>query len=330
MNCPICDFIDTKVLYTVTVEESARCFIRNKRYPDFQLLKNNLYKLWNSDKCQVLRCLNCDFSFSYPYIAGDNIFYNIVYKKPAYPTWKFEFEETLNTINSILKYRDISDSTLLEIGAGDGAFLKKIAGIIPTNRIVATEYSDYGKKEISKLGIEVHSCDFRKMAEEWNNKFSYVCLFQVLEHLDGLDSVFETLYRITRDKGQVFIAVPNDKRINFNEANGALLDMPPHHIGRYTKKSFELLAKRFGWAIKNYKIEVPNFKEHLAQFSLYTHLKEAQKDNSLDSVIISNKITRKLFTKIRVQYLKNKNLNLIKENYQKLGGDSQWVHLEKI
>lgn len=66
------------------------------------------------------------FSFSYPYIAGDNIFYNIVYKESTYPTWRFEFEETLNTINSILKYRDISDSTLLRIGAGDGAFLKKL------------------------------------------------------------------------------------------------------------------------------------------------------------------------------------------------------------
>lgn len=332
MDCPICGNTHIKLVYSISIEESARHFIHNKRNHKFQLLKSHLYKLWNSNECQVLQCLNCGFTFSYPYIGGDKIFYNLAYERSAsgYPKWKFEFEETLKNIELIVKNENLNNFTLLEIGAGNGAFLKKVSEIIPSDQIVATEYSDYGKKEILNLGIEAYSCDFRKKAEEWNNRFYYVCLFQVLEHLDNLDAIFETLYKITKDKGQVFIAVPNHKRINFNEINGALLDMPPNHIGRYTKKSFEFIAKKFGWKIKNYKIEPANFKPFSEEFSLYRHLREAQKDNSLDSLIISNKITRKLFTKLRVKYLEIKHKTLINENYQEVGGASQWIHLEKI
>ena len=38
--------------------------------------------------------------------------------------------------------------------------------------------------------------------------------------------------------GEILIAVPNEEIIKFNELNGALLDMPPNHIGRWSKKTF--------------------------------------------------------------------------------------------
>src|SRR5689334_4756646 len=111
MNCPVCGNIETKLLHNISAEESARHFILNKKNRKFQQLKDHLRKLWNSDKCQVLQCLNCGFCFSSPYIGGDKIFYDLAYERSGYPTWKFEFEETLNTIKLTVENERINNYT---------------------------------------------------------------------------------------------------------------------------------------------------------------------------------------------------------------------------
>ena len=57
-----------------------------------------------------------------------------------------------------------------------------------------------------------------------------------MEHLDD-SLLINTLKEILTDNGEILIAVPNEKVIEFNENNGALLDMPPNHIGRWSKSS---------------------------------------------------------------------------------------------
>ncbi|MGJ5674891.1 MAG: class I SAM-dependent methyltransferase [Nostochopsis sp.] len=273
-----------------------------------------------------MKCEDCGFGYASPYVGGDKKFYDLAYERSGYPTWKFEFQETIDFLSNISLDRE--KFSVLEVGAGDGAFLRKLTGIVSSDSICATEYSDYGAQQIKKLGIEVYQSDFREN-NEWIEKFAAVCMFQVLEHLDNLQAVFQGINRITKENAYLFLAVPNNKIINFNEANGALRDMPPNHIGRYTQNSFALIADRFGWEIKGYKVEQANSEQFLSQFSEYVYLRKTQSDNTLDHLIESHRILKKLFRKQRINYLKKLHREKILKYFQEIGGNSQWVVMQK-
>ena len=332
-TCPVCKNRTADLLYEVTNDESAKHFIINhQKNQKFVLLKEHLKKLWDGETCQVVKCNQCQFCYANPFVGGDELFYDLACGKTNYPQWRFEFEVTLNAIKDILQEEKSPEFQLLEIGAGDGAFIKQLAAILPTKFISATEYSETGIKQLAKLGVNTYQEDFRQLGHQWSKKFSAVCLFQVLEHLDDIEATFEVLNKITKEKAHLFIAVPNMKRINFHEANGALLDMPPHHIGRYNRRIFEILADRFGWVLKDHRIETSSLTEFLHKFSVYRYQRNAQLGKTLDYFIASNRLLRNRFSlilKLRLLYLRLVLRKLIAENYQQVGGNTQWVYLVK-
>ncbi|NJN32882.1 MAG: hypothetical protein HC817_00090, partial [Saprospiraceae bacterium] len=66
---------------------------------------------------------------------------------------------------------------LLEIGAGDGAFVK---GIVPNltsaENVVCVEFSNYGREQIQNYGIKCLSEDIREVkTEAFKEYFDVVC-----------------------------------------------------------------------------------------------------------------------------------------------------------
>jgi hypothetical protein len=80
-------------------------------------------------------------------------------------------------------------------------------------------------------------------------------MFQVLEHLNDYEGMFEGLERMLRSGGHLFVATPNGAWISSNEKRNLLLDMPPNHISRWSPRSFTELARRFGWHLDECELE---------------------------------------------------------------------------
>ncbi len=58
-----------------------------------------------------------------------------------------------------------TDAILMEIGAGDSAFVRRIAeDLLPKESILCTEFSDYGRKQIEKFGVICLSEDVRDLS----------------------------------------------------------------------------------------------------------------------------------------------------------------------
>ncbi len=330
VNCPVCDSNDAKILWKTTSDQSAQHYVLKQK--DFQRhfkLTTQIESLWGQNTCEVIRCNNCDFCFSNPYVAGDEKFYTIAFERNGYPKWKWEFEETFkvlkdNTNNTHLK--------LLEIGAGDGAFINKIPpNILLKENIVCTEFSEFGRKKIENIGVKCYDIDFRNFkALEFHENYDFICMFQVLEHLDNIQLTFHKLNWLLKTGGSLFIAVPDNLRIEFNELNGALLDMPPNHIGRWNKKCFELVGIRFGFKIENYKTENASFISMAKQYINYRMLRKAQVHGSFENWIFCLKSN--LFSKIfRVVGFALNTIYCIPilYNMDPNHGGSQWVHFIK-
>ena len=156
-------------------------------------------------------------------------------------------------------------------------------------------------------------------------------MFHVLEHMDNLDVLFQKLSWLMKKDASLFIAVPNQKRIGFDELNGALLDMPPNHIGRWNKRCFEEIAKKYAFHINEYKIEKSGFSLHmLRQFITYRFLRNAQQKGRFENYImrIKNRNLLRLFQIIGL--LINAVISipaLTKKDFRE--GNSQWVHFIK-
>ena len=293
-SCPVCGGSKASNLWTVTSSEAAQHFIlREKNQARNRKLALHVEHLWKRDMCSVVRCERCDFCYAFPYVAGDGIFYDLAYDHNSYPGWKWEFQVTLD----ILKKQVRPEYRLLEIGSGDGAFVRRLLSTgFSREAIVCTEYSVHGRGKIEALGIHCLNEDIRTVSrDQFSEPFDSICLFQVLEHLDRLDDLFRTLHDLLASDGSLFLAVPNSRRIEFNESHGALLDMPPNHVGRWNRQCFEQMAKGSGFRLEAYATEPFGFFPAWKQLAYYRFLRSAQRSGSLANRIhrISHRRLRK-------------------------------------
>ena len=104
--------------------------------------------------------MDCDFIYSFPYCAGDKKFYDLFFSKSnKYPQERWEFEKSIE----IIRKSRFKNPKILEIGSGDGAFLKKLIhnNLTQKSCISSIEYSEYGKAKIKNLGINCLSIDIK-------------------------------------------------------------------------------------------------------------------------------------------------------------------------
>ena len=320
--CPICTHAKNKILYTVSSIEAANHFLvtHGVNRSKLAFVADKISKLWNDNTATIVLCKNCGFAFADPFIAGDHDFYNLLPHAgvEGSENWKWEFNKAFEKIACISAEND--NLNLLEIGASTGDFVKRIADIIPKKNILCLEHSEIGVNCIRKAGIEAHSWHFQELRqkEEYKNKFDVICLFQVLEHIDKLDDTFKTFNAIAKPGGHLFIGVPNGRKIKFNELNNGLLDMPPNHIGRFNKKTFEVFGKKYGWKINEIAIEPYTTLDVMKTVMFYQSLKRAQYPPVKETAWYRVK-----------QYLEIKYMRLQAIFMHKQLGEALWVHYRK-
>ena len=278
-KCPICSSERTQKLYDLSPQEAAQHFVlsedNRQRNRD---LASHISKLWGGRNCSVRQCNDCEFVFSDPYVAGDATFYNLAYMRSSYPADRWEFRRTVSELSST----NFRAERILEVGAGFGFFLDKIVDTyVPRSGITAMEYSDEAIKILRGKGYTAHQKDLR--TAEFTGVFNAIFLFQVVEHMDGLDNLFECLSRLLDKHGLMFISVPNAKRIQFNEQNGSLLDTPPNHIGRWSPAAFQIIGSRHGLRLDHHEVEPFSLGEFVKQDFVYSYLRRAQQVGTVEN-----------------------------------------------
>lgn len=334
-SCPVCYCKKAHLLYTVDGQQATRHFVlKEVDEQRFLKLRSHINTFWQYHTCDVVRCTECGFCFPDPYVAGDGRFYALAYENPSYPSWKWEFHLTYEVLRDMVRYGNLRNFKLLEVGAGDGAFVKRIApGLTLKENILCTEYSDDGRREISRYGIPCVSEDVRNLNSDISKGYyDVICMFQVLEHMVDIDALFKHLSWLSHKNTSLFIAVPNHKRIEFNEQNGALLDMPPNHVGRWNRLCFEIIGKRHGWSVVRYEIETESFESQAQRFASYRYLRQSQEHGTIPNQIeqISDKAQRSHLQKLEKEKIHSQMsqtvINALRSNEL---GCSQWVHMIK-
>jgi SAM-dependent methyltransferase len=154
----------------------------------------------------------------------------------------------LKRINLISKF--VKKGKMLEVGSATGVMLKLFAkdgwdvlGVEPSGSY----------KEARKKGLRVLNTKFED-AKLPQNYFDLIVLNHTLEHMDNPKKVLEKIKLVLKDKGVVFIDVPN-----FGSLSSKLLGkrwpylLPLEHKSQFTKESLGKLIKESGFCILHWE-----------------------------------------------------------------------------
>jgi SAM-dependent methyltransferase len=249
--CPACLDPATTLAREHSVAEAATHLISRRRdAPRHDRLQAELQTLFGAERVEVRHCSACGFWFAHPFVSGTPEIYNLITNGAEhYPANRFEFDQTIAALGG-----DALD--VLEIGAGDGAFLRKLRGAGIRGRLCATEYDDGSIQKLRAVpGAEAFKLSPQELTAAAPGRFGAVCMFQVLEHLDRLDELFAAIRELLAPEGRLFIAVPNEASVTVQERLTGFWEMPPNHIGRWTKPALESVASRHGLRVCDHRYE---------------------------------------------------------------------------
>jgi SAM-dependent methyltransferase len=172
---------------------------------------------------EVLRCLDTGYTFYYPFdIFADAQFYEQLSKNSWYyqqNSWE----------HSVACTRIEAGARVLEVGAGDGAFLEQVSALGAVG--VGLELNPSAVAAAQGYRRQVIRETLQRHIARVCTPYDVVCLFQVLEHLSDPVSVLRQAISVLKPGGLLIIAVPNNdqnKRSLFVRRDDAL-NLPPHH-----------------------------------------------------------------------------------------------------
>jgi SAM-dependent methyltransferase len=137
--------------------------------------------------------------------------------------------------------RYIKDNDIiLEVGCGKGAFSRKIQ----TSSYTGLEFSKDAIEIASKASIKIINQSVEIHSNSHLESYDVVCSFQVLEHVSNPKSFIESCLKCLKKGGLLIISVPSDDSFIGSLKNN-VLNMPPHHVTRWSDKALQYVADRF-------------------------------------------------------------------------------------
>ena len=282
VSCPLCLAHTGQVLYKVTASDSAKTFVRPAVNPEiYRELVSVITGRWGAEECRQVRCDGCRCVYAWPHRGGDARFYNMAFREHMrYPQNRWEFSAAMRFL------KPGTDGPILELGAGDGAFVRKAAAAaLPASGINAVEYSEAARAQLtaidSKIKVFAGLEEFVDGATP--DTYSHVFAFQVLEHVERPVDYLRTFRRVLRTGGLICMAVPNPAHIEANEQNGLLLDMPPNHITRFTVQGISSVAAQAGFEVIHAETEPFVYRDWLREFLSYHFKRRTQIDGTVQN-----------------------------------------------
>jgi len=194
----------------------------------------------------LYRCKETGLGFFYP---GDVLGSAQLYAALQRFDWyymksKWEHQIALEDLNECQR--------VLEIGAASGAFVK--AGLDSGINISGIEMNQDAVADAQRQGIPVSSAGLEDVAKELRGQLDGVCSFQVLEHISDPLGFLSPAVSMLQSGGVLILSVPNSQGfIEYDDY--CLMDMPPHHMTRWSEASFRSLEPLLSVKLEKVRME---------------------------------------------------------------------------
>jgi SAM-dependent methyltransferase len=191
---------------------------------------------------RLLECADCKLQFFEPgSLAGSPALYERLEKfEWYYMREKWEHEVALEDLAGC--------KNGIEVGCAFGEFVARVVRGKPAIVFDGYEQNPSAVKIAREKGIPVQLLSLEELAEVRPGKYGAVCAFQVLEHVADAKSFVAAACRLLCSGGRLILGLPNAQSFLRHQFN--LLDMPPHHVTRWTAEALEQVERRFPLKIR--------------------------------------------------------------------------------
>lgn len=184
----------------------------------------------------LLGCSNCLLHFFKPDLAAGS---SSLYEKLEKFDWyymkrKWEHDVALEDLKSC--------ENGIEVGCGFGDFVARVVRET-TIPFEGCEQNPSAVQIARASGVSVHLEDLENLANTRRSAYDAVCSFQVLEHVTRPGSFVAASCSLLRPGGKLMLGVPNAASFLRHQHN--ILDMPPHHMTRWTAEVLSRLQEWF-------------------------------------------------------------------------------------
>lgn len=216
----------------------------------------------DSEEIQVLECVNCGLVFlsSFDHIKDG------FYEESGMLAGQVDINKYRNNTfqDDIRRFNYIESSILnkdvLDFGCGGGGFLHLIKN--KAARIAGLELDQSLKDVINDEGVKCY-----QRLEQINEKYNFVTMFHVLEHLSNPLETLEALKDCLAPNGRILIEVPNaDDALLTLYNNKAFADFTywSCHLFLYSSATLKELFRQAGFKV--------NYIKQVQRYPLSNHL----------------------------------------------------------
>lgn len=189
----------------------------------------------NLESVELYRCDDCVLEFFPPALAGRERLYEELQK--------FDWYYMPDKWEHSVAIRDVAlGARVLEVGCGEGAFIERLCRSGVEARGI--ELNAAAVNVAHSRGLPVTLESLADVLKREAGTYDVVCSFQVLEHVPDPQAFLRESTGLLRKGGLLIFCVPNAESFIRYEFNP--LDMPPHHISRWSPRTIVHLERLFG------------------------------------------------------------------------------------
>jgi 2-polyprenyl-3-methyl-5-hydroxy-6-metoxy-1,4-benzoquinol methylase len=151
----------------------------------------------------------------------------------------------------VQQFTGLEKGTLLDVGSGTGVF----AGDMKRNGWTVTGLEpDAGARNIAKEVNDIVLGNIEQFHQQGIGPFDAITMWHVLEHVHDLQGYTRRLNELLKEKGKLFIAVPNYTSADavIYKEYWAAYDVP-RHLYHFSPRSMQVLMEQHGLQIEQYK-----------------------------------------------------------------------------
>jgi hypothetical protein len=181
---------------------------------------------------------------------------------------------------------------------------------------------------LKQAGFRTLSLSLQELArEEGHASYAVICLFQTLEHMADVQGAFGAITRLLSLDGHVFISVPARAATEVQEELTGYLDLPPNHVGRWTRSAFEAITQQHGLEVVEWELEPAALPVLAWRLAVYAVQAKAYDEESLAGRVnaVQNRWIRGPAKRVvALAYMPR-----MLASWRRLSPKIQWVHIQR-
>jgi 2-polyprenyl-3-methyl-5-hydroxy-6-metoxy-1,4-benzoquinol methylase len=217
-------------------------------------------------------CRSCNHAFQPHY---DKHLLESVYKFYYFTETMPDFaisliNDCLNVIESNIVLTS-ENNKILEIGSSSGDFLLNLKNRYPASEVTGVDPNVENVEIANKKGCKTIQAFFnKKTALTFTDKYDFIVLRQVIEHIFDLDDFFSALVVVSNEKTQLIIETQS---LDWSFEKESIDPYQSEHIHVFSIHSLATFAKKYGWIISWYSVTnvgnlIAGFKKTEVEFAV--------------------------------------------------------------